>query len=406
MSAIISGSEVAFFSLSAAQIEKCKGHPANKYYSLIQLLKNPRKLLATILIFNNLVNVAIVTLSTMMMWKITSGADNNALYTAITSIVVTFAIVFFGEVVPKVYAIQNNLKLAKLTAPFLRVFAYLFSPLSMVLIKISNLIEKRVENKGYNISIDEMHQALEMTTNEESTSEEELDILKGIVNFGTLYVTQVMKSRVDITSVDVEIDFHDLMDKINKSGYSRIPVFEDSIDKIIGILYVKDLLPYIENEDDFRWQELVRPGFFVSETKKIENLLKDFQEKRIHMAIVVDEYGGTSGLITLEDVIEEIIGEISDEFDEEELGYHKVDENTFVFESKTLLNDFCKVIDKEPQIFERIKGESETIGGLLLEIHKKLPLVGDKIIFDIFEFTIVAADNKRIKKIKVWINNN
>lgn len=405
LSALVSGSEVAFFSLSAAQIEKCKADGENRFKSLILLLRKPRKLLATILIFNNLVNVAIVTLSTVMVGKLTSGSDSTAFYLVLTSILVTFAIVFFGEVVPKVYAIQNNVLLAKLTSPLLRAFAYISSPLSYILIRLSSIIEKRVENKGYDISINEMNQALEMTTAQEETTEEEFDILKGIVNFGTLSVTQVMRSRMDMTAVEYEMDFHSLMNKINKSGYSRIPVFQETLDNLSGILYVKDLLPYLDKEDDFKWQELIRSGFFVPETKKIDSLLKDFQEKRIHMAIVVDEYGGTSGLITLEDVIEEIIGEINDEFDEEELGYNKLDEYTYVFEAKTSLNDFCKIIEVDPQIFEEVKGESETLSGLLLEINNKLPVVGEKITFQNYDFGVVAADKKRIKKIKVTINH-
>ena len=247
---------------------------------------------------------------------------------------------------------------------------------------------------------------MEITTTNEETTEEEKDILRGIVNFGTLTVKQVMKSRMDITAFDTEMDFHDLMDKINKSGYSRIPVFEETIDKILGVIYVKDLLPYIDKDEDFKWQELIRPGFYVPDTKKVDSLLKDFQARRIHMAIVVDEYGGTSGLITLEDVIEEIIGEINDEFDEEDIIYNKVDENTFVFEGKTLLNDVCRIIEIEPSVFEKVKGDSETLGGLILEINSKLPGVGEKITFEGFTFTIVAVDNKRIKRVRLFKTNN
>lgn len=403
-SAIISGSEVAFFSLNSSQIEECREN-STKNKHLLHLLKNPRQLLATILIFNNLVNVAIVTLSTVLMWEISDGSELTGMYTLITTVVVTFAIVFFGEVIPKVFALQNNLSLAKKTAGILRVIQFISSPLSLLLMKISATIENRVEQKGYQISIDEMNQALELTTAHTETTEEERDILKGIVNFGTLTVTQVMRSRIDITAVDHEIDFHELMDKINKSGFSRIPVFDETIDQLLGVIYVKDLLPFIDKDETFKWQELIRPGFYIPDTKKVDSLLKDFQAKRIHMAIVVDEYGGTSGLITLEDVIEEIIGEINDEFDEEDIVYNKVDENTFVFEGKTLLNDVCRIIEIEPSVFEKIKGDSETLGGLILELNSKLPSVGEKITFEQFTFTIVAVDNKRIKRIKLIKEN-
>jgi len=249
-----------------------------------------------------------------------------------------------------------------------------------------------------------MNQALEITTVNQ-TSEEEKGILKGIVNFGTLSVKQVMKSRLDITALDIETDFHDLMDQVNKKGYSRIPVYSETIDKIEGILYIKDLLPHLEKEEDFRWQALLRPAYYVPESKKIDSLFKDFQEKQVHMAIVVDEYGGLEGLITLEDIIEEIVGEINDEFDEEsDITYNKLDNNTYVFEGKTSLNDFCKVIQEETDRFEEVKGESESLGGLILEINRKLPKAGEKIRFGEFYFTIVAVDQKRIKRVRVFID--
>jgi len=404
-SALISGSEVAFFSLTSEQLDLCKSDNRLSNKLLLKLARKPRLLLATILIFNNLVNVAIITLSTVVMWNITGGQEYDKWITAATTATVTFAIVFFGEVLPKIYAIQSSLTLARFASPVLSAFQFISYPLAFLLTKVSSVIEKRVEQRGYDISIDQMNRALELTTKHNESTEEERDILKGIVNFGTLTVTQVMKSRIDITAIDKEIDFHELMDKINKSGFSRIPVYEETIDKINGILYVKDLLPYVENEEDFEWQELIRPGFYVPESKKVDALLKDFQEKRIHMAIVVDEYGGTSGLITLEDVIEEIIGEINDEFDEDDIIYNKLDDNTYIFEGKTLLNDFCKIIDIEPSEFDEVRGESETIGGLLLEINGKLPTVGERIVFDRFVFTTVAADQKRIKRVRILIQN-
>lgn len=267
---------------------------------------------------------------------------------------------------------------------------------------LSGVIEKRIERKGYSLSVDELNQALEITT--EDTTDEEKDILKGIVNFGTLSVKQVMRSRMDITAIDMDMDFHELMDKINKSGYSRIPVYSETIDHIEGILYIKDLLPHIDHDEDFQWQSLVRKGFFIPENKKIDSLLKDFQQRRVHMAIVVDEYGGTSGLVTLEDLIEEIIGEINDEFDDAEDFYFKeLDPNTFVFEGKVSLNDFCKKLEIDPQEFDEVKGESESLGGLLLELNSSFPKNGSKIKFDKYEFTVLAVDARRIKKVKVHI---
>ena len=284
-------------------------------------------------------------------------------------------------------------------------FSYrFFKPISWFLMSLTNLIEKRVEKKGYNLSVEEIHQALEISVEKEEVTEEEKGILKGIVNFGTFSVKQVMKSRMDITAFEKETDFHELMNQINKNGYSRIPIYSETIDKIEGILYIKDLLPHLDKDEDFEWQTLLRPPFFVPESKKIDDLFKDFQEKQVHIAVVIDEYGGTEGLITMEDVIEEIVGEINDEFDDEsEIAYNKLDNNTFIFEGKTSLNDFCKITSTDGTIFEEVKGESESLGGLLLEISSKLPSAGEKIYFKQFVFTAVAVDLRRIKRVRVHI---
>lgn len=404
LSAMISGSEVAFFSLSADDIAKCKTGNTLAENRLVSLLDHPKRLLADVLILNNLINVAFVTLCTYISWQIVGEKTTGGAVIVILTVVVTFAIVFFGEVVPKVYANQNNVAFAKMTAPVLSVADSFLRPLSWVLMSITNIIEKRMEKKGYAISVDGLNQALEIAGSD--TTIEEKGILKGIVNFGTLSVKQIMRSRMDITAFDTEMDFHELMDKVNKSGYSRIPAYNETIDKIEGVLYVKDLLPYIEKEEDFIWQKLLRPGFFVPESKKIDALLKDFQEKRVHMAIVVDEYGGTSGLITLEDIIEEIIGEINDEFDDDDIAYNKMDENTYIFEGKTSLNDFCKILNEDTSLFDEVKGESESLGGLLLEIYSKLPRVGEKVKFDRFVFTIVSVDARRIKRVRVFLRPN
>jgi putative hemolysin len=403
ISAIISGSEVAFFSLTAKDINHCKDSDDPKDHKLVQLIRRPKRLLATILIMNNFVNVGIVTLATFVAWDIVGTKSPGGVVIALLTGITTIILLFFGEVLPKLYATPNNLNFARMTTPLLKVLEVLLRPLSFVLMSISNLIEGRFQKRGYDISVEEFHHALEITTTNEDTTDEERGILRGIVNFGTLTVKQVMKSRMDITAFDTDMDFHELMDRINKSGFSRVPVYSETIDKINGILYIKDLLPYIDNDEKYGWQKLLRQGFFVPETKKIDVLLKDFQEKRVHMAIVVDEYGGTSGLITLEDIIEEIVGEINDEFDDEDIPYEQIDDNTYIFEGKITLNDFCKITDEQPVTFEKIKGESESLGGLLLEINTKLPLAGEKIYFDKFVFTVVAVDTKKIKKVRVYI---
>ncbi len=401
-SALVSGSEVAFFSLSNEDLELLKEDNDPKGNLVIKLLDSPKKLLSTILILNNLINIAIVTLTTFVSWSIFGLNATGVIVILIQTIGVTFAIVFFGEIVPKVYANKAKSEFSLIMAPVINFFSAILSPVSIFLMAISNVIERKIEKRGFSLSVDELNQALDITT--EDAPEEEKDILRGIVNFGTLSVKQVMKSRMEITAVDIEMDFHELMDKINKSGYSRIPVFNETIDNIEGILYIKDLLPFLDRDENFNWKELIRKSYFVPENKKVDTLLKDFQQKRVHMAIVVDEYGGTSGLVTLEDLIEEIIGEINDEFDDtEDVFFQEIDPSTFIFEGKVSLNDFCKKLELDSQIFDGVKGESESLGGLLLELNSKMPKNGTKIRFEYFEFTILAVDTKKIKKVKVHL---
>ncbi|WP_144607508.1 gliding motility-associated protein GldE [Algoriphagus algorifonticola] len=403
-SALVSGSEVAFFSLSNEDLESIADEETKNGKHVARLLRSPKQLLSTILILNNLINIAIVTLTTFVSWSIFGMNATGIVVIMIQTIGVTFAIVFFGEIVPKVYANKAKIEFSLIMAPTINFFSTILKPISLFLMAISNLIERKIEKKGYSLSVDELNQALEITT--EDAPNEEKDILRGIVNFGTLSVKQVMRSRMEITAVDTEMDFHELMDKINKSGYSRIPVYHETIDNIEGILYIKDLLPYIERDENFAWKELIRKSFFVPENKRVDTLLKDFQQKRVHMAIVVDEYGGTSGLVTLEDLIEEIIGEINDEFDDkDDMFFQEIDSSTFIFEGKISLNDFCKKLDLDSQIFEDVKGESESLGGLLLELNNKLPKNGTKIHFEYFEFTILAVDARRIKKVKVHLKD-
>ena len=402
LSALISGSEVSFFSITLHEIDELRKSPNPKDVRIIKLLSKPKYLLATILILNNFVNVAIVTLSTYVSWTLFEGAKQATLITSLTFII-TFLIVFFGEIVPKIYATQQRISFARRMSGFIFYSSRIVKPLSWLLVNLTSVVEKRLEKRAYDTSsMEEVHQALEMTT-QSGITDEEKEILKGIVNFSTISVTQVMRSRINIVAIENNISFHELMDIINKEGYSRIPVFEEDIDKIEGILYVKDLLPYIDKDEKFEWQDLLRPAYFVPESKMIDDLMRDFQEKRVHMAIVVDEYGGTSGLITMEDILEEIVGEISDEFDEEEQDYQQVADDTFDFEGRTSVNDMCKVLKVDSNYFESIQGESESVGGMLLEEFGKIPNTGEQLTYGGFEFKILAVDKRRIKKVRVKI---
>jgi gliding motility-associated protein GldE len=405
LSALVSGSEVAFFSITEEEIQECEKEKAYTANLVSKLSQKPKQLLATILILNNLVNVAIVTISTVFTWNLLGlQANPEGLVVVALTIIITILIVFFGEVTPKVYANQQRIAFAKFSAPLLNFAMWILKPLSWLLTNMSHIIEKRVRTQGYNISVDELTHALELTDNPES-SEEEKEILRGIVNFGTLTVRQIMTSRIDITAVDIDLDYHELLDKINKTGFSRLPVFNETIDRIEGVLYIKDFLPHIEEDEHFNWHTLIRSPFFIPENKRVDKLLSEFQQKRVHMAIVVDEYGGTQGIVTLEDIIEEIVGEINDEFDDEAVVHQKLDENTYVFEGKVSLNDLCKVLQVDPEIFEEVKGESESLAGLILELIGKIPRAGEKVVFDPFVFTVMAVDNKRIKKVRVGLNS-
>ena len=405
MSAMISASEVAFFSLKADDLDRCRDSDDDPSRHILDLLKRPRLMLATILIANNFVNVGIVTISTFLMWAMAGTHQPAQTIVGAVTLVTTIVITFFGEIVPKVYATRRNMKIARLTASGWLLVEKLFRPLSYVLMGMSSIIERRISKRGYNSTVEELHQALELTTDNPETSVDEREILRGIVNFGTLTVKQVMKSRLEISTADVELDFFELLETVRKSGYSRIPVYRGTIDHIEGILYTKDLLPYLGESRNFQWQRLLRPGFFIPETKRLDSLLRDFQSKRVHIAIVSDEYGGTSGLVTLEDLIEEIIGEINDEFDEVSSLHQRIDNKTYIFEGKISLHDFCKTLDLEPQYFDEVKGESESLGGLILELNKTMPAAGEIIKYDRFTFDILTVDEKRIQRIRVQIND-
>ena len=396
-SAIISGSEVAFFSLSQTEIKKYAKEKNKRLTNAVNLLKSPDKLLANILIVNNLINVAIITLSAYFTW---SSFGKSAYVFFILTFVVTAVIIFCGEIIPKVYATKNKKLFIKTSSLVLIPSNVIFKPLILMLIKISQAF-KNNKRELLESSKEELNKAMSLTI-DKSTSKEEKDILKGIINFGSIKVKEIMKSRVDIVAFEIDESFEKISELINKSGYSRIPVFKETIDNIEGVLYVKDLLPHL-NDKNFDWTKKIRPAFFVPENKNIDVLFKDFQEKRVHLSLVIDEYGGVSGLVTLEDIIEEIVGDIKDEFDfEEDFYYKKIDSNTFLFDGKTSLNDLCKVLNIHKDFFDASKGESESLGGLILELNSKIPSVGDKIKFDNFIFTIMSVDNKRIKRVRVF----
>jgi putative hemolysin len=406
-SALISGAEVAFFSLTPADLEiESTSKASRKIKTVSLLLEKPKKLLATILVANNFLNIAIVLLfdSLGQVWF----AGLNQVYFGVNIRfvvevgVVTFLILLFGEILPKIYASRNSLSFATFMALPLKVLDVLFTPLSSPMQAITISIQEKFGKQKSNISVGQLSQALELTDQKETTTEEQ-KILQGIVTFGTTDTKQVMKNRMDIFALNQDLPYHEILPLIIENGYSRIPVYKDNVDTISGILYVKDLIPHIDAKT-LDWNTLIRAPYFVPENKKLDDLLNEFKKMKMHLAIVVDEYGGTSGLISLEDIIEEIVGEISDEFDDEDLIFSKLDENNYVFEGKTPLKDFYKVIGLEDfTVFEDQKGEAETLAGFLLEISKGFPKKNEVLTYHNYAFTIEAFENKRIKQIKLSI---
>ena len=407
-SAMISGAEVAFFSLTRSDLDTADDTASRKLSIVKKLLDKPKKLLATILVANNFINIAIVLLfeSLSSIWfdgwnyEINLYAFEVSAVFLVKVVAVTFLILLFGEILPKVYASRNKMSFASFMSYPLNVLDFLFTPVSMPMRAMTMYLQNRFGKQSSNISVDQLYQALELT-DEQDTTHEEQKILQGIVTFGNTDTKQVMKPRMEIFALNEAASFEEIMPQIIDNGFSRIPVYKDSIDSITGVLYVKDLMPHLDRKK-FDWKTLKREAYFVPENKKLDDLLNEFKEMKMHLAIVVDEYGGTSGLISLEDIIEEIVGEISDEFDDEDLVFSKLDENTFVFEGKTSLKDFYRVIELEDHgIFEDQKGEAETIAGFLLEISKGFPKKNEVITYHNYAFTIEAFDNKRIKQIKL-----
>ncbi len=402
LSALISGAEVALFSLSQKDIDDAIDKNTTAGNRIISLLEKPKKLLATILIANNFINIGIVIIFSFIKDDLFNQIQYEWLRFTVEVGVVTFLILFFGEVLPKVYANRNNVTFSIFISLPIEVLNTLLVPLNMPMRAITLFLENKLAKQKSNISVNQLSQALELTSNED-TSQEEQKILEGIVSFGNTDTSQVMSPRIDVFALEIEESFKDVLTKILDKGYSRIPVYRDNIDQIEGVLFVKDLLPHID-KTDFNWTTLLREPFFVPENKKLDNLLKDFQGMKNHLAIVVDEYGGTSGVITLEDIIEEIVGDISDEFDDENINYSQIDERTFLFEGKINLKDFYRIVDVNEDWFESKKGEAETLAGFILEILGTFPRKGQKIGFDNCTFIIESVDKKRVKQIKVVVD--
>lgn len=399
-SALISGSEVAYFSLSAADKHKLK--KINKTNQrVLKNLETPEKLLATILVANNFVNIGTIILATNITSNLMTIENSQVIEFLLQIVFITFFLLLFGEIFPKVYATHFALVFAKFMALPLQILEKIFRPVNSILIYSTSFVNKRMQKHRKEISMDEISQALELTSDQELS--EEKDILEGIVKFGNKNVEEIMKPRVDVVSLNIKTNFLKVLQVINDSGYSRIPVYIDSFDNISGILYIKDILPHSHKGESFKWQTLIRAPFHVPETKKISSLLKEFQKRKVHLAVVVDEYGGTAGIVTLEDILEEIVGEIVDEFDEEEKFYSKISENTFLFEGKVLLGNFYKVVECDDSVFNDVKGDADTLAGIILELKGEIPILHEKIKCKQFNFTIEAVDNRRIKQIKVEV---
>ena len=401
-SALVSSSENAFFSLTKAQIEELTEGKTRKSEFSLFLLSNPKKLLATILIANTFVNIAIVMVSSLMFETVFDFGTNHIFGVILELTLITFSLVLLGEVLPKIYAAQNNIQVASFMAAPMYFLSKAFKPFVFVLVKSTSIIDKRITRKGHTISVDELTHAIDITA-EEETTEQEKTILKSIVNFGNINVKQIMHQRPDISAVEADINFKELINKITDWGYSRIPVYRENLDNIIGVLYIKDLLPQLQNTDEYNWLSLIRKPYFVPESKKIDDLLKDFQQKRVHVAIIVDEFGGTSGMVTMEDILEEIFGEINDEFDEDEVSHLRINENTYVFEAKMLINDMCRYMEIDADTFEEIRNDADTIGGMLLELSGDLPSLGDKLTYKHFTFHVEGVDKRKINRVKVIV---
>lgn len=397
----ISCSEIAFLSLTAPNHDKTETEESSSEATIHTLQEKSDYLLASLLICHNFIYVAVIILCNYAISTVLSFTQVPIVGIILQTIALSFLLLLFGEIIPKVYVRRNPLSAVQRNAAILNLLIHICYPLSKILVKTSQTVNKKImRHHPSNISMDELSEALAIT---EVTESDEKKMLQDIIKFGEKTVEKIMTSRIDITAIDIHLNFKELIQQIIETGYSRIPVFEDSRDSIKGVIYVKDLLAHIDEKEDFKWQTLLRPAYFVPETKRIDDLLEEFRNKKIHMAIVVDEFGGTSGIVTLEDILEEIVGEISDEYDEEERQFVRIDKNTYIFEGKILLNDFYKITGTDEAEFEKVSGEAETLAGLILELKENFPVAKEKIIFNRFTFTILEIDKRRIIKVKVFI---
>lgn len=403
-SAMISGSEIAFFSFSPTHLKEFREKKSKINHIILSLLKTPKRLLATILIANNFVNVGIVILGSYIINEVFYIGMNPVIGFIIQVLLITVLLLLLGEIMPKIYAAQKPKTFAYIMANPLKILMKLFHPLSLTLVKSTSIIDKKLSRRSKDISMSDLSEAIDITTDKD-TQDDDTRILKGIVKFIDIEVKEIMKSRVDVVGIDTETDFKEVINIAVNSGFSRIPVYKETFDNVKGMLYVKDLLSHLGEKDNYKWQSLLRSAFFVPENKKINDLLKEFQETKVHLAIVVDEYGGTSGVVTLEDIIEEIIGEISDEFDlpGDEVDYQKIDNSNFIFEGKTSINDFSKIVNIDDTIFDEIKGEFDSLAGLILELRGEIPEKDTQIAFKNLDFKIETVDKRRIKRIRVKI---
>lgn len=402
-SGFISATEIAFFSLSPNDIKSIEDQDSPHDKVVIKLLKTPNHLLATLLIASNFVNVALVIFADYFIEHSIDFGENTIEEFIVKTVILTFLLLLFGEIMPKIYASNHALKQARNASSTLKVIHKLLSPVSRILVSSSNLVNRGIVRRSRNISMDELSHALELTSEE---IKDDKDILQGIIHFGDKMVVEVMTPRIDIAAIDIKMNFKEVLNQVIEKGYSRIPVYSGRQDVIKGILYGKDLLPYLNKAENFRWQSLIRPAYFIPETKKIDNLLEEFKTNKIHMAIVVDEYGGTSGLITMEDVLEEIVGEISDEYDDDEKQFEIAEDGSIVFEAKILMNDFFKVTGIDEAEFEDVTGEAETLAGLILEIKGDFPTEREIIRHTNYCFEVLEMDKRRIQKIKFWVEAN
>ena len=400
-SALISGAEVAFFALKPEELDQINNQKSRRAKLIKNFLSRPKELLATILIANNFANVGVIILSTYISESLFDFQGNELTQFLIQIVIITFILLLFGEVLPKVYANNKAVSFAKLMSLPLSLLEKIFKPISTILVSSTKIIDRKLKNK-HNLSVDDLSNALELTS-DENENKDEKKILEEIVKFGNTDVKQIMRSRIDITALDYKSTYADVLKTIEKTGFSRIPIYQDSFDLIKGILYIKDLLPHLNKGEQFKWNKLIREVFFVPENKKIDDLLKEFQEKKIHLAVVVDEYGGTSGIVTLEDIIEEIVGDINDEFDDDDIIYSKLDNKNYVFEGKTTLKDFYRIINISGENFEQKKGEADSIAGFVIENTGNFPEKGNKINFENYTFSIESVNDRRITRIKVTL---